>query len=251
MSDEFFIGWLAMPRSLTRFLRILVGILLATAVGIATTLPTLQKSAGEGDWQVDSTIELVGTASADPYAMIRVADESTGELTRTVMVVSSGKFGAQSRLTPFAGQRVRLRGTMLHRNERWMLELVDGEDAIQSLSSSPARSNTPAVTRRAERATLRGEIIDPKCYLGAMKPGGGKTHKACATLCIAGGIPPMLVTRDAGGRETFYLLLDSQGHAIADSVLPYVGDLVAVTGDVECWDDLFVLRLHPNGVRRL
>ena len=48
-------------------------------------------------------------------------------------------------------------------------------------------------------ATLRGEIVDSKCYLGAMKPGDQKTHKACATLCIRGGIPPVLVERLPGG----------------------------------------------------
>ena len=47
----------------------------------------------------------------------------------------------------------------------------------------------PAPQVLADNVTLKGEIIDPKCYLGAMKPGGGKTHKACAMRCIAGGIP--------------------------------------------------------------
>ncbi len=75
----------------------------------------------------------------------------------------------------------------------------------------------------AEHVTLKGEIIDPKCYLGAMKPGGGKTHKACAMLCISGGVPPMLVTRDANKQETFYLLTTDQGGVANELVLPFVG----------------------------
>jgi len=49
----------------------------------------------------------------------------------------------------------------------------------------------PAAVAMGER-TLRGEVIDPKCYIGAMKPGGGKTHKACAE-CFS--IRPLLVLK--------------------------------------------------------
>jgi hypothetical protein len=101
------------------------------------------------------------------------------------------------------------------------------------------------------RVTLQGEVIDPKCYLGAMRPGGGKTHKACAILCISGGIPPMLVTRDAENRETFYLLTTCDGAAANDSVLPFVGDLVEVQGNLLSTGDLLVLQLSPGGIRRL
>ena len=101
-----------------------------------------------------------------------------------------------------------------------------------------------------ERITLRGEIIDPKCYLGAMKPGGGKTHKACAMLCLSGGIPPMFVTRDAQRRETFYLLTMVNGSAATETVLPFVGDPVAITGRVEQHGDLLIVRIGSNGVWR-
>jgi hypothetical protein len=74
-----------------------------------------------------------------------------------------------------------------------------------------------------EHITLKGEIIDPKCYLGAMKPGGGKTHKA-RHACISGGVPPMLVTRDASKQETFYLLTTAEGGLAGELVLPFVGD---------------------------
>ena len=56
--------------------------------------------------------------------------------------------------------------------------------------------------------TLRGEIVDIKCYLGVMKPAHGKPHRSCAARCISGGIPPVLMVKDRDG-DTNYLLLVS------------------------------------------
>lgn len=47
--------------------------------------------------------------------------------------------------------------------------------------------------------TLKGEIVDSKCYLGVMNPGNLKAHRACAINCIQGGVPPVLLVRDGGG----------------------------------------------------
>lgn len=102
----------------------------------------------------------------------------------------------------------------------------------------------------ADQITLQGEIIDPKCYLGAMKPGGGKTHKACAMLCISGGVPPMLVTRDVNQRETFFLLVTAGGGVANELVLPFVGDPVEVSGQLERHGDLLTVQITAGGVRR-
>ena len=83
-----------------------------------------------------------------------------------------------------------------------------------------------------------------------MKPGGGKTHKACAALCISGGIPPMFVTRDTAKNETFYLLVTAEGKPANDLVLPLVGDPVEVSGRVEQQGDLLLLFVTNEGIRR-
>jgi hypothetical protein len=149
---------------------------------------------------------------------------------------------------------VRVRGTLLHRDDRWMLELASGDGVIQtirSLGSNDEQELRAPTDRSVGSVSLRGEIIDPKCYLGAMKPGGGKTHKACAALCISGGVPPMFVTRDAELHETFYLLVDKDGHAINDPVLPFVGDPVELKGELLFRGDLRVLRIDPQWINRL
>lgn len=256
--DEFFVGWLAPPRGVVRFLRPVIILLLVAAGSAAATFAFVQRDPGTGRWDSDEVRSFEGIAFAAPYAMLRMAGPGPDDPPRTLLLAENGKFGALPRVERLLQGRsqvaVRVAGTLLHRDGRAMLELATGDDGIRPLtdvarrSLSIAGSASPEVV--ADEVSLAGEIIDPKCYLGAMKPGGGKTHKACAMLCVAGGVPPMLVTRDAERRETFYLLTTSTGDVANDVVLPFVGDAVVATGRLERRDDLFVLYLREQGLRR-
>ena len=251
---EFFVGYLPVPRGIAGFLRWLLPAALGTAAVIGISVAAMQRDSGTGVWEEGSTASLEGVVVAEPYAMIRVPGNASNELGRTILLVSSGKFGAKARVRPFDGQAARVTGTILHRDDRWMLELDDGNEAIQPLAAGNTllgRAQASTAPATFGQVTLRGEIIDPKCYIGAMKPGGGKTHKACAQLCVGGGIPPMLVTRDAHRTETFYLLSTADGQEANTLVLPYLGDPVEVSGRLERRGDLWVIRADANGIRRL
>jgi hypothetical protein len=256
--DEFFIGWLPIPRSyLRRLWPVAVGLLFTAAVS-AGLVAAFQRNPGTGQWDTDNRGTFEGIVTAQPYALLHVAGEKPGDPPRTFLLVEEGKFGAGPRVERLlqgkAEGGVRASGTILHRDGRWMLELADGAEGLRPLAEAEER-RLPALPRPepvvvAERTALRGEIIDPKCYLGAMKPGGGKTHKACACLCISGGIPPMFVTRAGNGAETFYLLTTDDGGAANAAVLQFVGDAVEVTGRLERRGDLLLLKLVPHGVQR-
>lgn len=253
MRDEFFIGWLPLPKGYARHLRVIVPLVLLTVVTVAVVMPLWQRSAGSGVWEDKQIVTIEGVIQAEPYALLRT-HAADGEGIRTVLLVEEGKFGARERALPLAGQYVQATGTLLHRDGRWMLELRSQPDSLVSVrAASPANLQILATvkTHLAGRVRLQGEIVDPKCYLGAMHPGGGKTHKACAILCISGGIPPMLVTRDPAGRETFYLLTAADGGSAKEQVLSFVGDLVDMEGDLQMRDDLAVLRIVPASIRRL
>jgi hypothetical protein len=88
-----------------------------------------------------------------------------------------------------------------------------------------------------------------------MKPGDGKTHKACATLCIRGGIPPMFASPQPGGQTRQYLIVKANGEPLdsttLEAILPYVADPVEVTGTVELQAGRWLLRLNPADIRRL
>jgi hypothetical protein len=257
--DDFFIGWFPTPLKYARFLRPIVIALLLAAGGTAAAVAFLQRDPGAGRWDADEVRIFDGIVYTRPYAMIRIPGDKPGNPPRTILLVEDGKFGALPRVEGFvqgkaAGVAVRVTGTILHRNGRWMLELVEGEKGMRRLRAEEEKKLPPlawpAPEVLAEHVTLKGEIIDPKCYLGAMKPGGGKTHKACAMLCISGGVPPMLVTRDASRNETFFLLVTEAGGGANERVLDFVGDPVEVSGRLERHGDLLILQVAADGVRR-
>ena len=231
-----------------------VAVLFAVAAVSGAFLAFGQRSPGTGTWDDDTPRPFEGVAYASPYAMIRVPGEKADDPPRTILLVEEGKFGAADRVRPFDGRPVRVRGTLLHREERWMLELAADETGIQAISTmSPEDEAALAPPRSPQehgRVTLRGEIIDSKCYLGAMKPGGGKTHKACAALCLSGGVPPMFVTRDAAGLESYYLLTNPDGGPLGKEAIHYVGDPVELTGALEQQGDLRVLKVAAADIHR-
>ena len=90
-------------------------------------------------------------------------------------------------------------------------------------------SSTEAPDSPGDAQTLVGEIVDTKCYLGAMKPGRGKPHRDCASLCIRGGIPAALLVRTEDG-ERHLVHLMSLGRPAGREVLDFVGQPVEITG---------------------
>ena len=99
------------------------------------------------------------------------------------------------------------------------------------------------------RWRLTGEICDGKCYAGAMRPGTGLAHKACANLCLIGGVPPVLVTTAPVEGERFLLIAGADGGPVTPALLDHVATLVQVEGDVERRGSLLVLRVAPGTLR--
>ena len=262
MSDasEFYVGYLKMPPSLARFLRWVAPGLIMTGLAVAYCLSGSQNDPGGGVWHDEAQV-LVGRVSATPYPMLRVPSKQPGGAVETVLLVSEGKHGAGERVAGMEGKIAKVRGTILERDGHRMLELADDQPMVRDDSPTAAdvdrlpASQPPNADAPPRRVTLRGEIIDPKCYSGAMKPGEGKAHKECATLCISGGIPPMFVTFDAAGRRHYYLLTDSDGRALRgeaiDRLLPFVADAVEISGVQEQRGDLAILRVDLGRIRRL
>lgn len=247
-SDPFFIGWLPIPRASRLYLWTVAIFVVQVAVGTAILVAGAQHSPGPGIWNDDSLQTVEGVVEVDPYPMIRVA----GEPDRTILLVEAGKFGAESRARPYRGKPVRLTGTMLHRNGIWMMEVAEGSGAIVAVEMAETETRRLSDPNREDLGPLAtvGEIVDSKCYLGAMKPGCGKTHRGCAALCLRGGIPPMLITRDSDDREISYLMVGLNGQPLGEEILPLVGIPVAVTGIAARLHDLHIVRVDPSQIVR-
>jgi hypothetical protein len=117
--------------------------------------------------------------------------------------------------------------------------------------SSAAVKLPPLQPEFVARAELAGEIMDSKCFFGVMRPGRGKTHKACAALCIRGGIPPSFWARRADGKESVLLMTDASGRALGQAILPYVGEPVVASGDIVRVGDLLQFRADADAFRRI
>jgi hypothetical protein len=179
-------------------------------------------------------------------------DPSVAGGVRGTLLVRSGKFGLAPRNRELAGRSVRVTGQSLERDGQRMIELGgDPKPADGELNESERVLLGGPTAHSLGEVTLSGEIEDSKCYLGRMRPGDKRTHRACAQLCISGGIPAMFVARDPTGAERQLLLADRDGHSIDQAVLPYVAEPVEIRGELTQLGNLFVLKTSLDAVKRL
>lgn len=148
---------------------------------------------------------------------------------------------AKSGLPPFArghgGRRVAFKGTLLERRGRRMIEMND-EGSFRVLGDAP-----PAGAVRVGRATIVGELLDTKCFYGAMRPAVGKVHRACAVRCLGAGIPPAVRVLEGDGRETAVLLAGRGGSPLKLEI-GWAGTAVEATGEIEMHSGLPVMRVE-------
>jgi hypothetical protein len=216
-------------------------------VGAGAVLSHTQPDPGNAVWSDTSPTSFTGILAPGPYPVLFTRDRGDGT-PGFMLVVEPGKHGSSARLAPFAGQGVTLQGTLLRRNDGRMIDLDESDRAI-ALSPSDHPALPPIVAKG--RVMLRGEIVDSKCFLGAMKPGSGRTHKECATLCIKGGIPPTLIFEGPNGSPGTCLLIDRSGGPLDPGAFPFIADRVEVFGDLEEQGGLLRLRVTPLDIRRL
>ncbi len=245
MKDEIYVGYLDQaPPAIAGFAKRSVFGLLVLVIGVGCLLAAWQDPFDSGTFEYAQPRDFEGVVRLEPYPMLLV--ERPGEGSSHYLLVGLGKHGAGEQVEDFAGKRVRLRGSLIYADERTMVEVEEG-------SIKPVAGRDGSVLARQDLGvhTLTGEIVDSKCYLGVMKPGRDKPHRACATLCIAGGIPPVLRVETGMGDRRLYVLTDEKGLAVNDRVLGMVAEPVEIVGRVERQGDLYFLAADPAGYRRV
>jgi hypothetical protein len=88
---------------------------------------------------------------------------------------------------------------------------------------------------------IKGEIVDPKCYFGVMKPGEGKPHRDCAIRCILGGIPPVFHVQNTNGENNYYLIVGPHGERMNESVRDFVAEPTEIEARLVQYDDWIVM----------
>ncbi len=244
-NEEFFIGWQDKgPSGIMGFVKLRAFAFILVGLAVAAVAMTSQRPFASSNFEFGVVRTFEGSLEHVPFPILSVDRPGGSEQSHWLLTVF-GKRGADEFTQPLDGHRVRFQGSLIYRDNAVMVELVP--DSIEDLGAAPTAQ---AVAATGE-VTLDGEIVDSKCFLGVMKPGQAKLHRACAARCISGGVPPVLLTRDADGLATYYLLVDADGSAVNDRVLSYVAEPVTITGQLEELGDLRILRADPAGyVRR-
>lgn len=248
--DGFFIGWAdETPKADRRFLLGAGAVLLTGAALGGAALGGRQSPPGPGAWDQAAITTRQGLLVADPYPAL-IFETPAG--LQTALLGSNGKLGIADRLPPdMVGGPAAVRGSFIERGKRVMIAVDDAADAIRLPSPGFIAPPPPLVVDEGE-VMLTGEILDAKCWFGAMRPGWGKTHKSCAALCARGGLPLAFCrSKDCAKGLDAPLFLDADGRAHSASILPLVADPVVAIGRLMRVGDLTQFRAAATAIHRL
>jgi hypothetical protein len=166
----------------------------------------------------------------------------------TIPLVGYGKHGARGAITDMEKtlntrldkKELTLRGTLLYNDGVTIMQIDKNDNINPAVSTKTTPAEWLPQIKEIGKATIKGEIIDPKCYFGVMKPGEGKPHRDCAIRCILGGITPMLAVKNEKGDANYYLLASGDGGNINEAVQDYVAEPVEIEARLVQYDDWIV-----------
>ncbi|MEO0326416.1 MAG: hypothetical protein AAF447_25940 [Myxococcota bacterium] len=239
---EFFVGYLPTPPRTKRFVLAIGVALVLFAAGLQAALAASQRGPGEG-LERSQSMELDGLFIQDPYPMIRFIGED--DALHTALFARGWKAGLGTRYAELDETPVHVRGRLFTRRDSRgprHLFVLNGNPEPTELDDATLESLDVPEEDLGE-VELEGVIVDSKCAYGQMRPGDGRGHRACAQLCIAGGIPPVFVTRDLEGRETHVLLSNARGGSAIPPLLEAVAEPLRLSGSLRRRGDLALLRL--------
>lgn len=229
--NDFFIGWQKeIPSPFLSVLKRVIYITILLITGLAIILVRYQNQYEGGHFNKYEITEIEGILRSNPLPLLEVTKDSK---TQYIVLVSPGKFGAEKSLfnnndSAIYDRIVSMKGKLISRQGYTLLEVMN----FNLLNPNHERiKNTNQLIPKGS-IQLTGEIADPKCFLGVMRPGYGATHRDCAIRCISGGITPMLYTSHKNGSKEYYLLINPEHPSITEGIIPYVADQVSVCGEL-------------------
>lgn len=270
--EPFFIGWAKNAKGLFAKPKWFAGVGFAGLLVMAVVLAGSQQQLSTYQLDYDHVKHMEGWLSIDPVPTLKIIDgkDANGNPTfKTILLMDAFKFGADRvvqqvlkgdkvkyvKLTGYLSGNIvpcsdtssedchnRCTQCITGTTQHPVMEIENGVYSFEAAKAPIAYSNL--VTDEGMQ-TLTGEIIDPKCYFGAMNPGEGKPHLSCAVRCISGGIMPVL--KYTSGHTTHYaFLVGTNGEKINSDLLQYVGLPVQIKGHLSVSDHWGVFRIDQT-----
>ena len=246
MSEDFYIGYLPkMPKNLARIIKTFVVLAFVAAIGLTVISWIGQKPFAKSVFEFGTVKEFEGTIQARPipFLLVEKSEKNNGLPTfERFPLVAEGKHGFET--SGIDGKKVKLKGTRIYRDDLQMLEVV--ADSIQTLETS--QKLTEEKSESLGNFTLKGEIVDSKCYLGVMNPGQSKPHRDCAVACLRGGIPPLFIVKDASGNVSELWLLSDKNEPVNKEILDFVAEPIEITGEVSRIGNQLFFKINPSQI---
>jgi len=261
-NDEFYIGWMNnAPKSFAGTIKKYLLVLLAIIIVLGVLLALSQKKFDTGNFEFGTLTEVKGIYSRTPVPNLKVLNSKDIWGNRnyiTVPLIGYGKFGADGIIADLEkeknismqGKNITLKGTLLYNDGKLLMQIDENDKPLLNVAENKEADAAPK-TKELGTLDVKGEIVDPKCFFGVMKPGEGKPHKDCAIRCILGGMAPVLKVEDESGKENYYLIVGSKGEKINEAVKDFVASPVELRAKAIQYDDWIVLYINTeNGLQR-
>ena len=252
--EDFFIGWKGSvsANQKKRIRSLLLPIFTAVPI-LILAIVYFTKPFGDGVFELGKVKEFSGVYYEKPFPVLQLDEGQLPEGNKlSALLVGFGKSGAvtwmqdiEKKKGSLDGKKLKIQGTLINGDGRALIELTKRENSVVEVYENWTFENIePAL----QKTSVEGEIVDPKCWFGVMKPAEGKVHKSCAIRCISGGIPPVLRVKD-GEENEYYVLKGEDGEDINKDVLQFIGEPIATAGqsyEVNGWK---VLQVDPKEIR--
>ncbi len=268
---EFFIGWTNNGRKVFTVPKITAVAAVILLLVIGSVLSANQKRISGFAIDYNNVKKMEGWLSVKPVPNLKIIDSKDNygnPVFKTILLMDAFKFGADEVVTKVLNgdsvKYVRLTGYVSSNiigctdsskdcveicsrcisgtTNNPVMEIENGHYSFETIKSP---LNEKMHVSMVGTKTLIGEIIDPKCYFGAMNPGQGKAHLSCAVRCISGGIMPVLKYQ-VNNHNRYAVLTGLKGEMVNNDVLKYIGLPVEIKGSFSTMNNWDVLSIDPR-----
>lgn len=243
--EPFFVGWGKVPKALRLFLAVCAAFLLVAFGVLAYGTSATQTDTGSGAFMGQTQVR--GILQVNPYPILHVIESPHFKRGDTILLSGNGKSGAVDQAAGMDGKIVQANGFRLDRGELHGMQLRNGKRGLK-LADNQDQSLDVKVEPLG-RWKLQGEVCDGKCLSGAMRPGQGLAHRACANLCLLGDVAPVFVSSGPVDGSEFFLMSNSTGGAVTKELLDYTAIFVEIEGDVERHGNMLVFKIQPDTLK--
>jgi len=257
-NNEFYIGWMAnAPTSFVKFIKKYLAALLLVVIILAGLIALSQKKFATGNFEFGQLTEVKGIYFNSPVPCIKMINgkDIWGNVSyMTIPLIGYGKHGADGIINDVEKEKnislnekeLTLKGTLLYNDGKTLLQIDKNDNPVTKISNTIVPVEFLPQKKDLGIQIVKGEIIDPKCFFGVMKPGEGKPHKDCAIRCILGGMPPMLVVRNEKDEANYYLIVGANGEKMNETVKDFVAEPVSVEARLVQYDDWIVMYVQDS-----